>query len=303
LRVAERCGQQAPIGALHARCLPELVTAWRETNRERCNRWNLTWSTTPNVSCAGPLTVLADWRMSYNEAMIATEFEFKNRFWLIGIIFAVSFQLFAIDHMPMDRWLAQLALGPMSPYHEPGTRAVLALGALLTLLAAILRTWAAAYLDSDVVHDRALHSHALVSDGPYRYLRNPLYLGTILIALGLGLTASRLGFGLLVGAITAFTLRLIGREELLLERDRGESYLQYRRRVPSMIPSIGARFPGGRTTARWGQAFAGELFAWSFFAGMALYTCTQHQVALWTPVVIGVLIAAARMVRRGRAVR
>jgi protein-S-isoprenylcysteine O-methyltransferase Ste14 len=57
------------------------------------------------------------------------------------------------------------------------------------------------------------------ADGPYRYLRNPLYLGAILIALGLGLTASRLGFGLLVGAITAFTLRLIGREELLLERD------------------------------------------------------------------------------------
>jgi protein-S-isoprenylcysteine O-methyltransferase Ste14 len=191
----------------------------------------------------------------------------------------------------------------MSPYQELGTRAVLALGALLTLLAATLRTWAAAYLDSDVVHDRALHSDALVADGPYRHLRNPLYLGAILIASGLGLTASRLGFVLLVGAMTAFTLRLIGREELLLERDRGESYLEYRRRVPSMIPSIAARLPGGRTTARWGQAFVGELFAWSFFVGMALYMSTHRQVALWTPVFIGVLIVAARVAWRGRTVR
>src|SRR5262249_1505628 len=178
--------------------------------------------------------------MNYDIAMIATEFEFKNRFWLIGLFFAVSFQLLAIDHVPMARWLSELALGPMSPYRELATRAVLASGASLTLLAAILRTWAAAYLDSDVVHDRALHSNALVADGPYRHVRNPLYLGTILIAAGLGLTASRLGFALLVGATTTFTLRLIGREEQLLKRDRGESYLEYRRRVPSIIPSIAA---------------------------------------------------------------
>ena len=241
--------------------------------------------------------------MSYDEMMIATEFEFKNRFWLIGVVFAVSFQLFAIDHVPFARWLAELALGPISPYHQLATRAVLTLGTLLTLLAAILRTWAAAYLDSDVVHDRALHSDVLVADGPYRHLRNPLYLGTMLIAAGLGLTASRLGFVLLVGAMTAFTLRLIGREELLLEHARGNSYSEYRRRVPSMIPSIAARLPAGGATARWGQAFVGELFAWSFFAGMALYTCTLRQRALWTPVVIGLLIAAARPVWRGEAAR
>ena len=241
--------------------------------------------------------------MNYDGAMIATEFEFRNRFWLIGVIFAVSFQLFAIDHVPIARWLAEVALAPIAPYRELAMRAVLAFGALLTLLAASLRTWAAAYLDSDVVHDRAMHSRALVADGPYRHLRNPLYLGTILIAGGLGLTASRLGFALLVGAMTAFTLRLIGREEMLLERDRGESYLHYRRRVPSMIPSIAARLPASGTMARWGQAFVGELFAWSIFAGMALYTFTLRQGALWMPVAIGLLVTAARPVWRRRAAR
>jgi hypothetical protein len=106
--------------------------------------------------------------------MIATEFEFKNRFWLIGIVFAVSFQLFAVDHVPVARWLTGLAFGPVSPYHELASRVVPVLGALLTLLAAILRTWAAAYLGSDVVYDRALHSHALVAEtGPIGICETP----------------------------------------------------------------------------------------------------------------------------------
>lgn len=226
--------------------------------------------------------------------MIATEFEFKNRFWLIGVVFALCFQLFIADHVPIAEAAADLAVGPSSAVHGAIVRAVLGLGALLTLFAALLRTWAAAYLDSDVVHDRALHSEALVADGPYRHLRNPLYLGTILIAAGLGLTASRSGFFLLVVGMTVFTLRLIGREEFQLEKERGENYLAFRRRVPSLIPSIRPALPNGDRAPRWGQAFLGEIFAWGFFAGMALYACTLRQGMLWTPVVLGLAIAVSR---------
>jgi len=45
---------------------------------------------------------------------------------------------------------------------------------------------AEAYLHSSVVHDSQLHSDRLVADGPYRRVRNPLYLGNILLAFGLG---------------------------------------------------------------------------------------------------------------------
>src|SRR5262249_49124499 len=55
-------------------------------------------------------------------------------------------------------------------------RMIFGCGALLVFLAAALRTWATAYLRAEVVHDASQHSEALVADGPYRYVRNPLYL-------------------------------------------------------------------------------------------------------------------------------
>jgi hypothetical protein len=39
---------------------------------------------------------------------------------------------------------------------------------LLVGAPATIRTWAAAYLGSDVVHDLRLHTESLVTDGPYR---------------------------------------------------------------------------------------------------------------------------------------
>jgi len=50
---------------------------------------------------------------------------------------------------------------------------------------------------------------------------------------------------------------------------------------------------GSRHDGTLDQAFLGELFAWIFFSGMAPYTCTLCKGALWTPVVIGFLIAPA----------
>jgi hypothetical protein len=52
----------------------------------------------------------------------------------------------------------------------------------------------AAYLRTEIVHDTAQHSEALVADGPFRYTRNPLYLASLLMAAGIGVLASRSGF-------------------------------------------------------------------------------------------------------------
>ena len=68
------------------------------------------------------------------------------------------------------------------------------LGALFTILAALIRTWDTAYLRSEVVHDSKLHAEGLVADGRFRYARNPFYLGGVLFAIGFGLAASRLFF-------------------------------------------------------------------------------------------------------------
>lgn len=158
------------------------------------------------------------------------------------------------------------------------TRIVIGAGALLIFLAAGLRTWAAAYLRTSVVHDTAQHSEALVADGPFRYTRNPLYLASLAMAAGIGVLASRSGFIFLVLANWIFVYRLIFREEESLLKSQGESYRAYCRVVPRFWPALKARVPSRGLRPDWGQAFVGESFVWLFGIGELLIAATLNSL-------------------------
>jgi protein-S-isoprenylcysteine O-methyltransferase Ste14 len=69
---------------------------------------------------------------------------------------------------------------------------------------------------------------ALVVDGPYRFTRNPMYLGFTLIYAGVALLAnSGWPFGLLPGVLVVMQLFVIRREERYLERKFGDAYRAY----------------------------------------------------------------------------
>jgi protein-S-isoprenylcysteine O-methyltransferase Ste14 len=199
----------------------------------------------------------------------ATKFEFEKRFWIITGIYAVGFSLSNFDHVRAITALRHL-IAPSLPSDSAQAIAfaqvVIAAGALLVFLAAALRTWAAAYLRTDVVHDTAQHSKALVADGPFRYTRNPLYLANLPMAAGIGVLASRLGWVFLLVASGLFLYRLIFREEEALRQNQVDSYRAYLEAVPRFWPSLTPRVPAGNRTPQWGQAFAGESFVWFFGA-------------------------------------
>ena len=88
---------------------------------------------------------------------------FRYRFWLFTATFLIGFGLSAVDHTN-----AAVALMHRLSDNPLALRAAFAFGALLVVLAALIRTWAAAYLQSSVVHDDRLHTDALVASGPYR---------------------------------------------------------------------------------------------------------------------------------------
>ena len=199
--------------------------------------------------------------------MRAAKFEFEKRLWVITGIYAVAFSIRVFDHLPFIvvlRHLIAPSIGRGTREAETFARIVIAAGALLVFLAAAIRTWGAAYLKTDVVHDTAQHSEALVADGPFRYTRNPLYLANLPMAAGIGVLASRWGFIFLVLANWIFVYRLIFREEEALLRTQGESYRTYCRSVPRFWPSLKPRVSSGNLTPQWGQAFAGEIFVWFF---------------------------------------
>jgi len=126
-----------------------------------------------------------------------------------------------------------------------------------------------------------MHLDAIVADGPYRHLRNPLYLGAILLAFGIGLLTSSTGFLFITICLTILFLRLTGLEEAKLASEQGESYREFCRRVPRLWPSLKPRLPKGKVEPRWGQAILGEIHMWGFFAGMAAFAITLNKRVAW----------------------
>jgi protein-S-isoprenylcysteine O-methyltransferase Ste14 len=77
-----------------------------------------------------------------------------------------------------------------------------------------------------------LPTTALVVDGIYRRTRNPLYLGTALIYLGLGVAAGSLwAIALVVPLLWVINVGVVAREERYLERKFGDAYRAYKARV------------------------------------------------------------------------
>jgi protein-S-isoprenylcysteine O-methyltransferase Ste14 len=76
----------------------------------------------------------------------------------------------------------------------------------------------------------------LTMTGPYAYVRNPLYLGSILIGVGFAIAARDIWIGLaLVMFFTAVYVPVIRSEQSYL-RDNFPGYSDYMHRVPSLVP-------------------------------------------------------------------
>lgn len=150
---------------------------------------------------------------------------------------------------------------------------LLSLGILFAFAAAGLRTWGTAYLGAGIVEGGAMHA-GIVADGPYRYVRNPLYLGTMLHTVALALLMPRSGaiFSLLV--IAFMQVRLILGEEAFLTAKLGPAYLAYTRLVPRILPSLRPGVASSGARPHWAQAFSVEIYMW----GVALsYTLAGWQ--------------------------
>jgi len=73
--------------------------------------------------------------------------------------------------------------------------------------------------------------------GPYRWVRNPIYIAALLVVLGeawLFLSLSLLKYAVVMAIF--FHLFVTGYEEPTLYRRFGETYAEYRRTVPRWIP-------------------------------------------------------------------
>src|SRR5438309_9158824 len=105
----------------------------------------------------------------------------------------------------------------------------LALGVPMSLLGLALRAWAAGCLAKN---------RQLATGGPYAYTRNPLYIGTLLVAAGLAIAARSPWLAALFAAVFLFVyLPVIQNEEQHLRKIFPE-YAAYADRVPALWPRL-----------------------------------------------------------------
>jgi protein-S-isoprenylcysteine O-methyltransferase Ste14 len=210
--------------------------------------------------------------------LAASNIEFKFRFWIFGALFWIAFATYSIDHQNAGAAIVD-AIASWRGVQAPGAayHAIFGIGALFCIAAAAVRTWGTAYLNSDVMVDARMHTSRLVADGPYRYLRNPLYFGNILLAIGFGMMSSRIGFAILMLGMIFFGYRLILREEAGIRENQGESYRTYCAAVPRLLPALTPKVPSAGGTPNWGDGFLGEAFMWVLALSVVVFAITLNQ--------------------------
>ena len=210
--------------------------------------------------------------------MLASRFEFRQRTWFIFGIFCVGLACYWIDPQVSGVVLAESLRLHIALFHtlSPLTniRVVFLIGALVVALGGIIRAWGGAYLRAEVVHDSSVRTERLVADGPFRYSRNPLYLGLLIGVFGAGVLCSRTGWAVQMILALVFCYRLIFREEAELSRVQSERFVAYCRAVPRLLPALKARVPESGAIPHWHEAFAAQTPWWAIAAGEVAYAVT-----------------------------
>jgi protein-S-isoprenylcysteine O-methyltransferase Ste14 len=114
----------------------------------------------------------------------------------------------------------------------PTPRAIL-IGALVAAAGLAIRAYASGYLRKD---------RELATSGPYAHTRNPLYLGSAILAAGFVIAGNSVWGAILVAAyFSVFYYAVMRNEEEDLRKRFGTPYDDYAARVPLFFPLLGSR--------------------------------------------------------------
>ncbi len=105
----------------------------------------------------------------------------------------------------------------------------LILSLILVTIGELIRIWASGHLQKEKI---------LTTGGPYRFIRNPLYLGSFLIAIGFGLVCGSIWVWILIVAYFVLVyIPVIKYEEMTL-REKFQEYPAYANQVPAFYPTL-----------------------------------------------------------------
>jgi len=163
--------------------------------------------------------------------------------------------------IPAIEWLSPV------PFFSAGHRLEQSCAMLVALGGLALRAWGSGCAGR---HTRTARIEApqLITGGPFAYLRNPIYAGTICLGFGvaalIGDPKAYLFTGLALGCLY---FGIVPAEEAYLSQQFGAAYARYRAAVPRFLPRL-RPWPEGKAPAFHWRAARGEVGIALWAAGL-----------------------------------
>jgi protein-S-isoprenylcysteine O-methyltransferase Ste14 len=210
--------------------------------------------------------------------MGATRIEFRLRMAIMAILITLGYWTPWIKgwgigtRIPLMMWLAlELSrLGLVS--FALATPLVIVLAALIAAKGMVFRIWGSAYLGPATVLHMRMKGDTLIAGGPYRYVRNPLYIGLWSMTAAMAFLMPPTGALFVLIAVPLFLLRLTLGEEAFLTGELGQPYTDYLRAVPRLVPRLRSSLPPANRKPQWLRAVLSELSPIGIFITFAVFS-------------------------------
>ena len=128
---------------------------------------------------------------------------------------------------------------------------LLVAGAVVASVGEIIRLWASGHVKKN---------KQLATDGPYAYVRHPLYVGNILIVVGFSIASSLWwSYILMVALLLFYYPPTISYEDNKLKNIFGDEWVQWSQNIHALIPTFGKK--SGSISSEWSfkQSLMGNL--------------------------------------------
>jgi protein-S-isoprenylcysteine O-methyltransferase Ste14 len=224
--------------------------------------------------------------------MKATHFEFRFRMAIITAVIVLGFWSPWIQWLGIGSRISLLEslalelsrLGLLS--FTASAPVVIVVAALLAAIAAVLRVWGTAYLGAATVQHSQMQAGAVMADGPYRYVRNPLYIGTWFMLSAMSFAMPATGAALVMVVLSIFQLRLIFAEEAFLQAKLGPPYEAYLNAVPRLAPRLRGAPTATGAKPRWMRSVLSELNPIGVFVTLAVFSWSYNHWVMVKAIVI-----------------
>jgi protein-S-isoprenylcysteine O-methyltransferase Ste14 len=114
-------------------------------------------------------------------------------------------------------------------------------GFIIACIGESARLWGVSWAGSETRTTGNVGGTYLIVSGPFAHLRNPLYLGNILMYTGLGIMSFALFPWLQIAGLIFFSVQyhlIVSEEEKYLQQTFGNEYDDYKKNVPRFIPRL-----------------------------------------------------------------